>query len=193
MTDPAKPASGRSEESGRQERLADQLLSMHSYLRDWHSRTAKAITSAILVLTALGATVAFAGGDVKLTILGETATRATWAGFLTFATFALVLVDLVLDQRGAAAAHSNAARRLSDLKARYRASENPETPARLTEHYVEVTTEIVEIPASSFNRLKSRHLRKVEISKILTEHKGIRVWRAKRLLRTRTRKATRAG
>lgn len=179
-------------ETSRQRRVTDQLLSMHSYLRDRKSRTAKAITASILVLTALGSTVAFACSDVKLTILGVTADRATWVGFLTFATFALVLVDLVLDQRGEAAAHADAARRLADLKARYRDSDGRETADRLTEHYVEVTAEIVEVPAASFNRLKSRHLRKIEVSKLLSEHKGMSVRKAKRLLKTRLEQATRA-
>ncbi len=179
-------------EHARQRRVTDMLVSMHSDLRDTYARRATATTSAILVLTALGATAAFANGAVPLTILGLSAARATWAGFLTFGTFALVLVDLVLDHRGAESRHADAAKRLAELKARFREPYDPATAASLAQRYEEVTDEVEQIPGRSFDRLKSRHLRKVEVSRLLSQHPGLSVHGARRILRTRLAAAKRA-
>jgi hypothetical protein len=44
---------------------------------------------------------------------------------------------------------------------------------------------IPEVPDLMFNRLKAVHLRKVEISKILSEHPGLKLRQARRTLEKR--------
>lgn len=173
----------------RQRRLADQLLTMHAALRDRDQRIAKLLVCTVLIASIVGVAFAFAGTSFTLTLLGVTATRSTWLGWLAIATSAMSLVDLVLDKRGAAQARADAVRALAALKAEYRTpppagSEEP-AAARMSERYAQAMETIPAIPEKSFNRLKAAHLRKVEVSKTLSEHPGMSHRRAVRLVKAR--------
>ena len=60
-----------------------------------------------------------------------------------------------------------------------------EALARLSKHYEAVMGSIPEVPDLAFNRLKAAHLRKVEISKILSDQPGLSVRKARRTLKKR--------
>jgi len=179
MTDPsAEDASRRaSEELRRQRRLVDQGLTMQARLRDRDRVVGTSLLCAILVLSVVGVAFAFADPDRTVTFVGLTAARSTWLGWLAVGTFALVLIELVVDRRGAAQRHGDAVRVLGALKAEYRvppaAGDEVATAARMSERYAQAMETIPAVPERSFNRLKAAHLRKVEISKLLSEHPGM--------------------
>jgi hypothetical protein len=179
MTDSgAEDASRRSlEELRRQRRLVDQGLTMQSRLRDRDRVVGTSLLCAILVLSVIGVAFAFAGPDHAVTLDGLTAARSTWLGWLAVGTLALVLIELVVDRRGAAQRRSGAVRVLASLKAEYRvppaAGDEVATAARMSERYSQAMETIPAVPERSFNRLKAAHLRKVEISKLLSEHPGM--------------------
>lgn len=162
---------------------------MHAALRDHADRTTTAITVTLLCASAAGTAFAFAGDDQTVRLLGLQASRSTWLGVLTLVVFFGTLVELVVDRRGAARRHDAAVRLLSDLKSAYR--EAPDdgdwdaAQARLTERYDQVMDRIPPVPESRFNRLKAQHLRKVEISKLLSERPGLTVKQAHRQLKQR--------
>jgi hypothetical protein len=165
------------EELRRQRRLVDQGLTMQSRLRDRDRLMGTSLLCAILILSVVGVAFAFAGPDHAVTLAGLTAARTTWLGWLAVGTLALVLVELVVDRRGAAQRRADAVRVLGALKAEYRvppaAEEEVTTAARMSERYAQAMETMPAVPERSFNRLKAAHLRKVEISKLLSEHPGM--------------------
>jgi len=174
MTSPDDGIRRAVDELRRQRRLVDQGLTMQGI--------GTVLLCAILVLSVIGTAFAFAGPEHLVTIAGLSAAKATWLGWISVGTFALVLVELVLDRRGAAQRHADAVRVLGALKAEYRvlpaAGEEVATAARMSERYAQAMESIPAVPERAFNRLKAAHLRKVEISKLLSEHPGMSPRRA---------------
>jgi len=193
MTDPSPP-DGRDElgddaaraEIDRQRRLVDQAMTMQSALRDWDRALGTSLVCVVLVAALVGVAFAFAGGDQPVAVLGLRARRATWLGWLAVVTFALTLVELVLDPRGAARRRAQAVRALATLKSEYRTAvphgQARDAAERLSQRYEAVMGSIPEIPDLLFNRLKAAHLRKVEISKILSKRPGLKSRKARRAL-----------
>ncbi len=165
------------DEITRQDRLVDQLMSMHSALRDRASSSTTTITVVLLCASVFSIGFAFAGDLAHVTLLGMTAARSTWLGILAVLTFCGILADLVADRRSVARKHDGAVRLLADLKSAYRVVDPGEPPldrrARLGARYQAVMAELPPIPERRFNQLKAKHLQKVEISRILSANPGM--------------------
>jgi hypothetical protein len=177
------------EEINRQGRLVDQIASMQSALRDWDRAFGTGLVCLVLIASLIGVAFAFSGGDQTVAIFGVRAHRVTWLGWLAVVTFALTLIQLVLDPRGAGRGRAQAVDALATLKGEYRtpaaAGQAETTAERLSQRYDAVMGSIPEIPNLLFNSLKAAHLRKVEISKILSNQPGLGFWRARRTLKRR--------
>lgn len=178
------------QEINRQRRLIDQITSMQSALRDWDRAFGTALVCVVLIASLIGVAFAFAGGgDQTASILGVDAHRLTWLGWLAVLTFALTLIQLVLDPRGAGRRRAQAVEALATLMGEYRTSvadgQAQETAERLSQRYEAVMGSVPEVPNLLFNRLKAAHLRKVEISKILSGQPGLRLRKARRALNKR--------
>lgn len=170
----------------RQRRLVDQSASMQAALRDWDRAVGTGLVCLVLIGSVVALAFAFAGGDEPVTLLGVRARRATWLGWLAVGTFAVTLLELVLDPRGAARRRADAVKALAALKGEYRSVTEPvgaTEAARLTERYGEVMAAVPEVPNVMFNKLKAAHLRKVEVSRILSERPGLSSGQARRALR----------
>ena len=173
-------------EIARQRRLVDQMLTMQARLRDQDRVVGTLIVCTVLLASLAGVAFAFAGSSPALRLLGVTAARATWLGWLAVGTAALTLVELVVDRRGAAQRRADAVRLLGALKAEYRVppaagQEVPEA-ARLSERYAQVMEAVPAVPERSFNPLKAMHLRKVEVSKLLSANPGMSYRQARRTI-----------
>jgi len=167
MTDLAKP------EFQRRWRVLDMMLTAHSALRDRYERRATGLTLLVMGLSILATGVAFISDSANLTIGPITARVQIWVGVLTCVIFLLSIVELLVEWRRRAWAHGEAARHLADLRAHFRHA-HPEgevvhSEADLFAEYDEAMDALdalrVPIPDAKFNRLKARHLRKVEISR----------------------------
>lgn len=93
----------------------------------------------------------------------------------------------MLDLRGKAHERDAAVRALAALKGEYRGADLDDAAvgARLGARYVAVADAVPPIPERRFVRLKAAHLRKVELSKILSSRPGIGPVRARWILFTR--------
>lgn len=171
----------------RQRRVVDQMSTMHSLMRDRARLQGVLLICVVLVASVAATAFAFAGGSEIVSILGIKAQRSTWLGWLAVIIFSITLIDLVLDRRGAAGRHGDAVRRLSSLKADYRTTPLPavavEERNRLTERYLSVMDALPPLPERQFNRLKAKHLEKVEISRYLSNHPSITARRARSAVR----------
>jgi hypothetical protein len=198
MNDQSRSESSESPDEGvarseisRQRRLVDQAASMQSALRDWDRGLGTALVCTVLIASLIGVAFAFAAGGQTVSILGIHAQRTTWLGWLAVFTFAITLIQLVLDPRGAGRRRAHAVQALAALKGEYRTAvpigQAREAAERLSQRYAAVMDSIPEIPSLLFNRLKAAHLRKVEISKILSDQPGLRFRKARRILKKRLR------
>lgn len=160
--------------------VTDLMLSAHSTLRDRNRLVGQLLILAIIVLSILGLLGAFVEGERRLDFV-VTARYQIWLGVLSALIFFLAMVDLVVDWRGRARLHADAAGRLGELKLKLRGAQLGDDWA--TSDSVDLATEfagtmaaIVEIPDRKFNGLKAKHLRKVEISRRLSNRPGARIW-----------------
>ncbi|WP_433361604.1 hypothetical protein ACQPZX_28810 [Actinoplanes sp. CA-142083] len=181
MTDPAR------EETQRQRDVVDLMASAHATLRDRYRRRATVMTCTLLAASVVATAFAFAAGDTKVTLLGVTLDRSAWLGWFAVATFTLTLADLVLDWRGNGRRHEDAVRQLAGLKAEYRrplpAGAEAAARARLTGRYQSVMDTVAPIPERKFLALKAAHLRKSELSRLLSAKPGMSVRQARRALK----------
>ena len=147
------------------------------------------MTCSILAASTIGIAFAFAANGGPVTVLGLTADRTTWLGWLAVATFVVTLVDLILDMRGAARQRQDAVDQLAELKTTYYASidlaDEPLALDRLSERYRATMGAVPAIPERLFNSLKAKHLFKVEVSRQLSDHPGMTHGQAKRAVRNR--------
>lgn len=165
----------------REYRLLDQMATMHAELRDRARRVALTLTISTLCGSVVATAFAFAGGDDQISIAGIEAKRSTILGWFAVVVFVITLVDLVLDRRSTARGHSDAVRALTDLGAEYRS--RSEESGELSRRYRETVQHVPPIPERDFNRLKARHLRKVEVSKTLSRYPGLSERQARSLVR----------
>jgi hypothetical protein len=85
--------------------------------------------------------------------------------------------------------HEDAVRQLAVLKTEYRTPPEPGAEVaerdRLSQRYQAVMDAIPNVPERKFVHLKALHLRKVELSRILSAHPGMTARQARRELRRR--------
>jgi hypothetical protein len=163
----------------RRRNIVDMMLTAHSVLRDRYERRSTGLTLLIMGLSIAATGVAFIGGERDATIGPFTARVQVWVGLLSCFIFFLSIVELLVEWRRRAWAHDEAAQRLADLKAKYRQIRKVPDNDALVESDFDLPDEYdhtmdalgalrVPIPESKFNRLKARHLIKVEVSKRVT-------------------------
>jgi len=167
-----------SEEIDRQFRVSQQMLSMHSFLRDEFTFKAKFAELVLLGCSVVFCATAFAGDDFYQFFGLTTAFGRIVLGIASVLAFIATLSLLILDWRGSAARHGEAANRWSNVLALFRESQHPtdgwreEVRKTLSAAYWEASRNSVKVPEKRFNHLKARHLRKVEISKLLSKYPG---------------------
>ena len=160
---------------------------MQATLRDRYRVQATTLTCTLLVASVIATAFAFAGGSVRVSIVGIRAERSTWLGWFAVFTFALTLVDLVIDRRGAAGERDDAVRQLAALKSHYRTPPEPGTEIQdylvLRQGYEMVMDGLPAVPESQFLPLKAKHLRKIEVSRYLSSHPGMSSRAARRAVK----------
>jgi hypothetical protein len=165
-------------ELARQYRVAKQTLAMHCDLRDSYARLGMGVELLLLIVSALIACTTFAGNDFFRFLRIEPITGRFAFGSAATAAFVGSLVLLLVNPRGKASAHSDAASQWSELVLRFRTTrgENDDWPSEvgleLSQAYVRVNSTAAHIPDAKFNRLKSRYVRKVETSRLKERYPG---------------------
>lgn len=172
----------------RQERLINQTTDMHAMLRDRYTRWNKAIMITLLIASVLAATLSFSSA-ASLVVAGLEIASFVVLGAYSIGVVLIALIGQVFDLSGRAAVHSDAVRQLSGLRAEYRRplpsggeAEHFEVLSRL---YGVVMDSRPSISSRQFNRLKAKHLEKLEVSKYLSAHPGTSYRAARRAVSER--------
>lgn len=165
-------------EIAREYRVAQQTLSMHSDLRDQYARLGLGIEILLLVFTALASTTTFAGDEFYKTMHVGPDVGRLLLGIASAVAFAGSLVLLLLDPRGRSARHGEIAAKWSALVLEFRRYKRADDTwledkaSELADAYAETCDTCSPIPERKFNKLKSRYLRKVEVSRLKDRHPG---------------------
>ncbi len=162
-------------ENKRQFNILDQMLSMHAALRDKFKGRALLLNLSLLLAAVFLCAFVFADKSIFLWFGLEPKIVNFFIGTASVLCFAFSLVEYRVDWQGKAALHADAVRKLASLKADYRNifskynGENEEKNQLLSKKYNSVMDSIVEIPEASFANLKAKHLRKILLSKRISE------------------------
>ncbi len=166
----------------RQFRVLKQMLSMHAMLRDRYSRRALLIDIVLLACSVVFCATTFARDDV-FSYLGLSPKNVHYIlGLASIVAFFASLVALRADWKGKVACHRDAGQKLGNVLSICRECRQPDGSwpqdrmADLHRAYWDAMRNIIEVPDNLFVTLKTRHLRKVELSKMSDSNPGCPVF-----------------
>lgn len=178
------------DENERQYRVVDQMLTMHSSLRDRMERRAFWLNTALIGSSLFLCVFAFAGDEV-LRILGyEPGTTRFIFGLMAVLVLVFSITEYRVDWKTLAGKHGESAKRLAALKLKYRrffletGGNDPKRNKRLTTEYEKTMGEIEPIPDRWFNKLKAETRFKLVLSERIGQCPKSPVWWLSFLLRT---------
>jgi len=169
-------------ELGRQFRVLKQMLSIHAILRDRYSCRALFIDIILLACSVIFCATTFARDDIFRYLALTPRDVRYILGIASIFAFFASLVALRSDWKGKSACHKDAGQKLGNVLSLFREcrQEDGSWPqdrmADLHRAYWEAMNNIVEVPDRLFVTLKSRHLRKVELSKMSDLNPGCPVF-----------------
>ena len=153
---------GTKKENERQYELIDQLLSMHSSLRDKYERRAFLLNTALIGISLFLSVFAFIEDEV-LESLGYCPPMARFFfGFSAVIVLICLLPNSGLIGEQWEQSHAEAVRHLAELKGRYRktfnesAGNDSKRNSRLTTEYQKTMTILPQIPDRRFNPIESQ-------------------------------------
>lgn len=157
----------------REYRLVDQAVSMHSQRRDELGRRALLLNSTLIGLSVLLNAFVFGGQRVFQTLGLDAELAGLGLGLVSIGVLIASVVELRVDWSGESSLHARAATRWSELKHKYQeayanntnSDEWEASKCALSQAYRRVCQEVVAVPERHFNRLKGKHLFKIELSK----------------------------
>lgn len=165
-------------ELSRKFRVLDQTLSMHATLRDRYAERALLVDLLLLVCSVMFCATAFAT-DTALSHFGPTPDQVRYVlRVFSVLAFMLSVLSLRIDWKGKSATHRDAAAKMSRAVALFRKLRGAdgtwpqECSAELDAVYSEAMLNSVPVPDAIFVKLKARHLRKVELSRMLDSNPG---------------------
>jgi len=184
-------------EVNRQYRVLKQMLSMHTMLRDRYANLALIIDIILLACAVVFCSTTFVSNEAfrKIGLLPEFVRFIL--GIASILAFFTSLIALRVGWKGKEALHREASQKLTAVLALFRETRNDDgtwsqdRTVDLKRDYWNAMSNIIEIPEKLFLNLKSRHLRKVMISKMLSAKPGSPVFVLKLTLFFRSIKKTR--
>lgn len=166
-------------EIDRQYRVLKQSMTMHAVLRDRYRLRSLIIDIILLLCSVIFCATTFASDGV-LNKLGVSAEDVRdLLGVASVLAFFASLVSLRVDWKGKAALHKKAVNKMFDLLSIFREVRDEKTQVSrevandINKAYLDIMRNIPPIPEKVFIKLKARHLKKVEVSKMLDNMPGV--------------------
>lgn len=160
----------------RKERVLDMMITGQSFLRDRYRTRAFTLRIIILTLSIVATLLALASTSLSVSAAGFRITLQQFLGLLTGLVFLATLIDMLADPSVRAGAYGEGARRLAELKNLFRSvtveGESAVMPDGFTAEYERVVAIVPPIPERQFLRVKTRHTRKVAVSRLLDSYPG---------------------
>jgi hypothetical protein len=169
-------------ELSRKLRVLGQTLSMHTTLRDRYARRALILDLLLLTSSVVFCASAFAS-DEALSHLGSTPSHVKYViRVFSVIAFTLSVLSLRIDWKGKSTQHHDAAAKMARAIAIFRRHRQPSgiwephCETELDVAYWEAMHNSAPVPEATFVKLKARHLRKVELSRMLDSNPGCPVF-----------------
>lgn len=165
----------------RLERVIDMILTMHCVLQDRYKRRAFIMDLVLLVASFLLLSLSFADQRF-LHWIGMYPEIALQNGrIFAVVIFIVSLFNLRVNWKEKVAKHSRARDELIRLKGETRKIKlSKENSSELFEEYRQLCNltmgGLCPIPEKQFNKLKAKHIRKVELSKMISSYPGCPIW-----------------
>ena len=182
MNEECPDAYSTKEENERQYKLIDQLLSMHSSLRDTYERRAFWLNTVQIGASLFLSVFAFVPDDVIRSLDYDPAKGRYLIGVSAIFVLLISITEFRVDWKSVGSKHSEAARHLAELKAKYRkafseaAGEDRERNSRLAIDYDRLMALLPPIPEKYFIRLKAGHRFKIYLSDRVGRNPKAPVW-----------------
>lgn len=154
-------------------RVADQLCTAYSILRDRLQGWATSLDLIILLLSAWLTAMVFVQPQIAIALSPPGISKDLWLGLLSIAAFALSLVQLQVNWKGKAENFKQAASAMSSFSKEHRTLKSSNDDLLIIQallKYQLITDNLEPIPDSQFLKLKQRHKLKIEISKHLDQY-----------------------
>jgi hypothetical protein len=162
----------------RQYRVLGQMITMHSILAQRFSRYALLLDISLLVASVVFCATTFVSDEFFLQVGLVPKTVKLVLGIVSILAFFAAIVSLRVDWKGAEAMNREAAQKLTATLSEFRGAQlssgdwSRSDLARLNDRYWDVMNNIIKVPDRKFPSLKIRHLRKVELSKLIDTFYG---------------------
>lgn len=169
-------------ENERQYRVIDQMISMHSSLRDRFGAIARLIDFAMLIVALLLNAFVFASRKIFILINLDPAIATFGIGISAVCLLAFSITASRINFPRRILSHEGAVKELSSLKQQYRRVFNKEQRLdgaeadKLTKEYVRMMALLPPIPERQFNRLKKRHALKKLLSQSIERNPKVPIW-----------------
>ena len=170
------------QENERQYELIDQLLSMHSSLREKYERRVFLLNTSLIGISLFLSVFAFVGDDVLKSLSYHPPMARFVLGFSAVIVLLLSITEYRVDWRAIGSRHVEAVKCLAELKAKYRkafnesADNDSKKNSRLTTEYDKTMAILPSIPERYFNQLKASHQFKRILSQRLSRNPKAPAW-----------------
>jgi hypothetical protein len=170
------------EENERQYRVVDQMLTMHSLLRDRMERRAFWLNTALIASSLYLTVFTFVGDDLLRKLDLDPARTRFVFGLITIVVLICSITEFRVDWRSIAGRHAEAVSRLTRMKAKYRqfftdtGGNNPQMNKILTSECDNMMSNISTIPDQWFNVLKAEHQFKRLLSERISQCPKTPIW-----------------
>ena len=165
-------------ELDRKFRVLQQILGIHSELRDRYKKRALLSEITLLGCSVVFCTTVFAGDDFFQNFGIQPSVGNLLLGFASVLAFFTSLVLLLIDLKGNAARHGDAADKWTSALSLFRETRQEDgtwadsRESALNKAYWDADHNSVKIPDRQFNSLKARYLLKVEMSRLQSTYPG---------------------
>lgn len=169
------------EEAQRQYRVLDMMLTMHSILRDKYRRWALYMSIILLCTSFVLVAGIFTCTAIVDKLQIEQAIVEGIISICSLIVFLVALIEVKVDWKEQAGRHESAFKALQKLKVMSKGLllDSNLSDEKIREKWLLINSTLNEqypIPEKKFARLKAAHLRKVEISKLISENPGCGVF-----------------
>jgi hypothetical protein len=166
----------------RQFRIIDMMLTGHSALRDKYRRLALGLDLILVSISIVVTGLALLDQRVFVMLGLDPAKTQLGLGMASLVLLVASVLGMLVDWKGARERHGRAVAVLAALKTATRGvltlgheTSSDQIGLRWRENSLALDT-LPEIPERLFHRLKARHLRKVELSRLLDERCAFPIW-----------------
>jgi hypothetical protein len=170
------------DEIERRFRVADQMVTMYSVLRDRYSAWATGLTLGIMGSSVILCAVTFLPDDALVRVgLSPLGTKIVLGVFSSLILF-LSIAELKVDWKQRSSLYGDAAENVAGLKAKYRDLRNscepssPEVIHELAIQYDSVMASLPGVPDLQFVKLKAYHLNKIQLCRMIDSKPGCPLW-----------------